>query len=56
MCPAVGPAPETASHLLSEFRQKGILPTEGRAVTLLVPERLKALTGDRFGAALSQAP
>ncbi len=35
--------PETVMWLLSEFREEGILRTEGRALTLLTTERLKAL-------------
>ncbi|HSD50778.1 MAG TPA: hypothetical protein VLG48_05165 [Candidatus Methylomirabilis sp.] len=44
ICSAVGPAPENPIPLLSEFRQEGVLRTEGRAVALLAPERIKALT------------
>ncbi len=50
----VGLTPETVMRLLSEFREEGILRTEGRAVTLLAPARLKALTLERPEAALAR--
>ena len=50
----VGLTPETVMRLLSEFREEGILRTEGRAVTLLAPERLKALTLERPEAPLAR--
>jgi CRP-like cAMP-binding protein len=50
----VGLTPETVMRLLSEFRMEGILRTEGRAVTLLAPERLKALTLERPEASLAR--
>ena len=50
----VGLTPETVIWLLSEFREEGILRTEGRAVTLLAPERLKALTLERPEAPLAR--
>jgi CRP-like cAMP-binding protein len=39
----VGVASETAMHCLSEFRDEGILRTDGRQVIPLGPERLEAL-------------
>lgn len=40
----IGLTPETAMRLLSQFRDEGILRTDGRHVVLLGPERLEALT------------
>ena len=40
--------PETVMRLLSEFREEGILRTEGREVTLVAPDRLKALALERL--------
>lgn len=39
----VGLTPETTMRLLSDFRTEGILRTDGRAMTLVQPERLEAL-------------
>ncbi len=50
----VGLTPETVMRLLSEFREGGILRTERRALTLLMPDRLKALVVDRPEPVLAQ--
>jgi CRP/FNR family transcriptional regulator len=43
----VGLTAETVMRLLSEFREEGILRTEGRIMTLLAEQRLKALALER---------
>ncbi len=50
----VGLTPETVMRLLSEFREEGILRTERREMTLVSPDRLKALALERLEPSLAR--
>ncbi len=50
----VGLTPETVMRLLSEFREGGIVRTERREMTLVAPDRLKALTLEGLEASVPQ--